>query len=189
MGCGKSTLLLQDLHNAGRDDSIVFTGSEFPVIESRIAGNVEARTARSRSQFATMLAGRKPKYVFVDEAQFLNEAAAKYVCWYADYNNITVRFYGLLSDFKGNMFPATSVIVPLANEFVQLPGLIPCSCGGHGSINARIVKGKIQREGAQILEADIKPSDVYYQVMCRMCWRKATESNPARPARVCRSPV
>lgn len=173
MGCGKSTLLMQDLYNAGNSQSVVFTGSEFPVIDSRIAGKIHAYTARRWFEFKAILNDSEmPKYIFVDECQFISAESGRGLCKFADDNNIKVRFYGLLSDFQGKMFPGVTSILPLADEFVTLPALIPCSCGGNGSINARIVNGEIQAEGSQILEADIEEAEVYYQVMCRKCWRE-----------------
>lgn len=174
MGCGKSTLLLQDLYNVGEANSLVFTGSEFPVIHSRIAGDRDAIHARELDDF-NMAVSDTPKYIkyiFVDECQFVTVNAAKWLCRLADIDGINLRFYGLLSDFRGEMFPGVSTVLPLANEHTPLPGLIPCSCGGHGSINARVVKGRVQTHGSQILEGDIRESDVYYQVMCRKCWRE-----------------
>ena len=103
MGCGKTTLLLQDVHNLGRR-SLVLTGSEFGSIQSRVFGTdkaLDAWTVRTAHDLTVPLACSKGVgYIFVDEAQFLNEGAVRKLFRHANDNGVNVRFYGLISDHR-----------------------------------------------------------------------------------------
>lgn len=171
MGCGKSTMLLQDYHNAG--GGLVLTGSKDPEVRSRPLGrSIPAASVRDIRDLSVPLAG-KPKYVFVDEAQFLTAGAVKAIIRYADKFHAIARFYGLVSDFRGNPFTGSSHIIALADEFVMLPSLIQCRCGGRAIINARIALGEVTTSGPQVVEGDIDKSEIYYEPLCRRCWRAA----------------
>lgn len=181
MGCGKTTLLIQDVHNV-TGSKAVFTGSEFGSIKSRAIGTsntIDGHYVRTTNDLAVPLAKGPYNYIFVDEAQFLDEGAVRTLFDYGHKNSTNLRFYGLMSDFRGRPFRGSAQIVALCDNYIRLPGLVPCWCGHDAIMNARVVQGAVVHEGSQILEADIKEADVYYRPLCRKHWYEKRLSREA----------
>ena len=86
--------------------------------------------------------------ILVDEANFLS---AKQIDWLAeicDVHNIPVLCYGLKTDFQGKLFEGAKRLFELADVIEEIPTI--CWCGKKAHFNARVVDGKIVRDGEQI---------------------------------------
>ena len=107
------------------------------------------------------------KWVLVDECQFLTEEQVDQLSDIVDFLNINVICYGLRTDFKSKLFPASKRLFELADGIEEIKS--SCQCGNKTSINARFnSEGKIITEGNQIL---VGGNDLYH-AMCRKCWKK-----------------
>ena len=111
--------------------------------------------------------GEKLYWVFIDECQFLTEEQINQLSDVVDYLNINVSCYGLRTDFKSKLFPASKRLFEIADEFEEVK--TRCECGRKSSINARIKSnGEIIKYGDQILVG----GDDMYHAMCRKCWKQ-----------------
>ena len=117
--------------------------------------------------------GRRVDYLIVDEAQFFTPEQIDQLAQLADDVQVDVYAFGIATDFRGRMFPGSARLFELADEVLPLQVEVLCWCGAAGRFNARVVGGKVAREGAQVVVADtVAGSDpagstVRYQVLCR----------------------
>ena len=109
---------------------------------------------------------RQPiRHVFVDEAQFLSLEQVEDLSYLTDVHDIEVHAYGLLTTYKGTLFPATKRILELADKIVQIENGMRCWCGSLATHNALFMCGDRVSQGKdEILD---KSDLVYYQVLCR----------------------
>ena len=106
------------------------------------------------------------KWVLVDECQFLTEEQVDQLSDVVDNLDINVMCYGLRTDFKTKLFPASKRLFELADEIEEIKS--SCDCGKRASINARFSPdGTIITEGNQILVG----GDDLYHAICRKCWK------------------
>jgi thymidine kinase len=107
------------------------------------------------------------RWVLVDECQFLAEEQVDQLSDIVDFLGINVICYGLRTDFKSKLFPASKRLFELADGIEEIKS--SCDCGTKASINARFNSdGKIITEGSQILVG----GDDLYHAVCRKCWKK-----------------
>lgn len=111
--------------------------------------------------------GDKPlKWILVDECQFLTEDQVDQLSDIVDYLDITVMCYGLRTDFKSHLFPASKRLFEIADTIEEIKS--SCECGKKAMINARFdSEGNILTEGSQILVG----GDDIYKPLCRKCWK------------------
>ena len=103
--------------------------------------------------------------VIVDEAQFLTKAQVEYLVHIVDDLGIPVIAYGLRADFKGNFFEGSQWLMAWADTIEEVKTI--CWCGKKAICNARVVDGKVAREGEQI----VLGGDEQYVSLCRKHWR------------------
>ena len=109
---------------------------------------------------------KKLKWILVDECQFLTEKQIDRLSDIVDYLKIDVICYGLRTDFKSKLFPATKRLFELADEIEEVKA--SCDCGKRASINARFNSdGELITNGSQILVG----GDDLYHAICRKCWK------------------
>src|SRR3569623_2816140 len=159
MNAGKSTILLQANFNYGERGMATMlwtaaldTRTERP-IESRIGLGADAQRfgpgtnlyeAVSKQHAETPLA-----CVLIDEAQFLTATQVWQCARLADEANIPVLCYGLRTDFRGELFPGSAVLLGIADTLVELKAV--CHCGRKATMNLRIDEaGNAVIEGEQI---------------------------------------
>ena len=81
--------------------------------------------------------------------------------------------FGLLTDFRGTLFPATARLLELADVRQELQVEARCWCGRPATHNARLVDGKQVYEGDVVVLGDIGgASEVTYELLCRRHWRE-----------------
>ncbi len=107
------------------------------------------------------------KWILVDECQFLTEEQVDQLSDIVDYLDVNVICYGLRTDFKSKLFPASKRLFELADDIEEVK--TSCDCGERASINARFnSEGKIITEGSQILVG----GDDLYHAICRRDWKE-----------------
>lgn len=82
---------------------------------------------------------------------------------------VPVLCYGLLNNFKCELFPASKRLVELSDSLQEIKSV--CKCGRKSTVNARRVNGIVVEDGPVILVG----GDETYENMCYWCWRKAIE--------------
>ena len=86
--------------------------------------------------------------VLIDEAQFLTAMQAWQCARLADEANIPVLCYGLRTDFRGDLFPGSAVLLGIADSLEELKAV--CHCGRKATMNLRVSDtGEAVDEGAQ----------------------------------------
>ncbi len=186
MDCGKSTLALQMDYNHARQGrrGIVLTRNDRsmgPRVTSRIGLAHDAIEVTDDLDLVALVqsrsdAGERPDYLICDEACFYTVAQVEQLADIVDVHHIDVFAFGLATDFRTELFPASRRLFELADEIARLQVEVLCWCGRQGRLNARIVRGAIAREGEQVVIGDTADAsdtseageaDVRYQVLCR----------------------
>lgn len=108
----------------------------------------------------------KPTVMFADEVQFYSKNQIRQLCDIVDDYGINVFAFGLRASFKGELFPATEVLMALADTIREVKTV--CECGSKATINVLIDK-----EGRAVSEGEsIQIGDSSYLALCRKCWKK-----------------
>ncbi len=183
MDCGKSTLALQMDYNHARQgrQGLVLTRNDRAgggQITTRIgleraAIEVTDDTDLTELVRARWAAGSAIDYLICDEAQFYTVDQVEQLADLVDRYDVDVYAFGLASDFRSELFPATRRLMELADDVSRLQVEVLCWCGRIGRLNARVVGGAVAREGAQVVigDTDIDDGNVRYQVLCRRHYR------------------
>ena len=103
--------------------------------------------------------------MIVDEAQFLTKAQVEELVRIVDEQNIPVIAYGLRTDFQGNFFEGSQWLMAWADTIEEVKTI--CWCGKKAICNARVVDGKVIKQGDQILLG----GNSQYTSLCRKHWR------------------
>ncbi len=86
--------------------------------------------------------------VLIDEAQFLTAMQVWQCARIADEGGIPVLCYGLRTDFRGDLFPGSAVLLGIADALEELKAV--CHCGRKATMNLRVsASGEAVGEGAQ----------------------------------------
>jgi len=106
--------------------------------------------------------------VLVDEAQFLEPSQVWQLARLADEAGIPVLCYGLRTDFQGELFPGSAVLLGIADALVELKAV--CHCGRKATMNLRVDgAGVAVKQGAQ---TEIGGNDRYV-ALCRKHFSQA----------------
>lgn len=191
MNCGKSTLALQidfTESTAGRR-GVRFTCKDRAgesVISSRIGLAEQAVEVPSEFSFWAFVAGeyaagRRVDYLVCDEAQFYTIAQIDDLARIVDDLGIDVHCFGILHDFRTEMFPASARLVELADRIEWLQARPRCWCGSPATHNARTIGGVMVTEGSQVVVGDTAPgAEVAYEVLCRKHHRRRETASIAK---------
>jgi thymidine kinase len=185
MNAGKSSSLLQaDFNYRERGmRTMVWTAA----LDTRSAGMVQSRIGlesaahlytRQTDLWAEVMAANQSAplakgldCVLVDEAQFLEPAQVWQLARLADEGGIPVLCYGLRTDFQGELFPGSAVLLGIADALVELKAV--CHCGRKATMNLRVDEsGAPVRQGEQ---TEIGGNDRYL-ALCRKHFRAALAS-------------
>jgi len=158
MNAGKSTTLLQaDFNYRERGmDTMLWTAaidnrSDRP-IASRIGLEADAhRYTPGTNLWREVMAQHEDSplaCVLIDEAQFLTALQAWQCARLADEAKIPVLCYGLRTDFRGDLFPGSAVLLGIADSLEELKAV--CHCGRKATMNLRVSDtGEAVGEGEQ----------------------------------------
>ena len=195
MGSGKSTLALQIHHNLSRRHKrgllLSQLDREGARVSSRLGVSVEAVQVSPvvdlfhlASRFAADHAGID--YLVCDEAQFYTPEQTDQLGLVVDVLNADVYAFGLITDFRGTLFPGTQRLLEIADERVQLQVEARCWCGERATFNARLVNGAIVYEGEVVVVGDTGDAAgtplfgdvVTYELLCRRHYRSGETGRP-----------
>jgi len=182
MDCGKSTLALQVAYTeseAGRKGRLftMLDRSGEPAITSRIGLTAPATEVTGELDFwryvvAELTAGQRIDFLVCDEAQFFTVAHVDQLARVVDELQIDVFCFGILTDFRTQLFPASQRLVELCDRMELLQVRPRCWCGEPATHNARTVNGEMVTEGSQVVVGDTDSAEVAYQVLCRRHHRR-----------------
>ncbi|HET9421299.1 MAG TPA: thymidine kinase [Nocardioides sp.] len=204
MDSGKSTLALQTNHNhaargrAGR----IFTSHDRAgeaLVSSRLGLTHDAIEVAPAFDFwnyvvDSLTSGARIDYLICDEAQFYTREQVDQLAKIADELQIDVFCFGILTDFRTELFPGSARLVELADttEVLQVEAL--CWCGKRATHNARTEDGVMVTEGEVIVVGDIDerggpPAEVAYEVLCRQHHRRRLTAARARAVSLTADPL
>ncbi|WP_086608855.1 thymidine kinase [Erythrobacter donghaensis] len=178
MNAGKSSHLLQaDFNYRERGmRTMLWTAA----LDSRSEGMVKSRIGLESDAhrfhtdtdlWAVVSAAHKVEpldCVMVDEAQFLTPDQVWQLARLADEGGIPVLCYGLRTDFQGELFPGSAVLLGIADALVELKAV--CHCGRKATMNLRVDEsGAAVRQGQQ---TEIGGNDRYV-ALCRKHFSEA----------------
>jgi thymidine kinase len=178
MNAGKSSHLLQaDFNYRERGmATMLWTAA----LDSRSGGQVKSRIglesaahkfAPDTDLWTTISAAHTVEpldCVLVDEAQFLQPEQVWQLARLADEAGIPVLCYGLRTDFQGELFPGSAVLLGIADALVELKAV--CHCGRKATMNLRVDEsGAAVRQGQQ---TEIGGNDRYV-ALCRRHFSEA----------------
>ena len=187
MNAGKSPTLLQCSYNyreRGMTTLILLpeidTRDGAGKVTSRIGLAADAVTFNIADNLLTMVTKHHRREtlhcVLVDEAQFLSARQVRQLSDVCDTLDIPVMAYGLRTDFQGNLFSGSEVLLAWADTLAEIKTI--CHCGRKATMVLRIDdSGRPIKDGRQI---QIGGNERYVSVCRRhfkegMCERSADE--------------
>ena len=182
MNSGKSMHLLAKAYNFEERNipfillkSSIDTRDGSNVIHSRALGSRECITVSPSTNILSLVKNEivntniYPKWVMVDEAQFLTEKQIDELSDLVDKQDINVICYGLRTDFRTQLFPGSKRLFEIADSFEEIKS--SCYCNSKTIFNARIDEFKnIITDGEQIEIG----GDTRYTSLCRKCYFEKT---------------
>jgi thymidine kinase len=204
MDSGKSTLALQTNHNhaaRGRRGRI-FTSHDRAgeaLVSSRLGLTHDAIEVAPDFDFwgyvvDSLTGGARIDYLICDEAQFYTRYQIDQLAKIADELQIDVFCFGILTDFRTELFPGSARLVELADttEVLQVEAL--CWCGKRATHNARTEDGVMVTEGEVIVVGDVEeqggpPAEVAYEVLCRQHHRRRLTAARAQAVSMSADPL
>ena len=196
MDCGKSTLALQMDYNHSRQGrrGLVLTRndrSQQAKVTTRIGLAHDAIEVTDELNLLDLVRqrwvdGARLDYLICDEACFYTVAQVEQMADLVDVHDVDVFAFGLATDFRAELFPASRRLFELADEVQRLQVEVLCWCGRAGQLNARVVGAVVARDGEQVVIGDTAAEpgleDVRYQVLCRRHHRSGDlGGSPAGP--------
>lgn len=187
MNAGKSTALLQVAHNYEERGMVVllFTAAH----DDRVgAGQIGSRLGLQRSAHTfgadtefdrarlQALAGTVPACVLFDEAQFLTPAQVRQLHRMAHVEHLPVICWGLRSDFQGEAFAGSALLLTLADEVEEMRSI--CACARKATMNIRLdADGRRVQRGAQVVIG----GNERYRAVCPACFYSDDATAPLAP--------
>ena len=180
MNAGKSTILLQASHNyreRGMNTLLLTAAFDDRAgkgrIGSRIGLGAEALTFAADTDIEQLIRRVHQQQaldcLLVDEAQFLSVDQVWQLSVVVDQLNIPVMCYGLRTDFRGQLFPGSAVLLAVADTLREIRTI--CHCGRKATMVTRLTEtGETVTDGAQI---EIGGNDKYVS-LCRVHWKEMT---------------
>jgi len=183
MGSGKSTVALQIHHNLTNRQlfGLLLTSMdrEGRQVTSRLGVAAPAiEVAPDSDLYALALANWPIHYMICDEVQFYTKEQCEDLARVVDDLEVDVYAFGLLTDFRGELFDGTKRMLELADEHSALQVEARCWCGARATHNARVVNGGVVYEGDTVVVGDTRDADqplfgdsVRYELLCRSHFR------------------
>ncbi|WP_256719482.1 thymidine kinase [Paenibacillus odorifer] len=176
MNASKSANLIMDWHNLKTNGKHVLAFK--PTLDIRDYGYITSRAIETKIPAGLvtpdidgimycMTKTFMPRTVLVDEVQFLTAKQIDELASIVDKLGVTVQAYGLMTNFKGELFEGSKRLVELADVVERIRS--ECTeCSNEGLINARFVDGVLQTDGLEVVVG----AEQLYKVLCRSCYSK-----------------
>ena len=84
-------------------------------------------------------------YLVCDEAQFYTGAQVEQLAQVVDELDVDVYAFGLLTDFRGKLFPGSARLLEIADERLELQVQARCWCGKAATHNATTMGAGLRR--------------------------------------------
>jgi len=208
MDSGKSTLALQTNHNhaaRGRQGRI-FTSHDragTATLSSRLGLRHDAIEVPDDFNFWTYVVdaltlGGRIDYLICDETQFYLPGQIDQLSRVVDELQIDVFAFGILTDFRTQLFPASARLVELADRMHVLQVEALCWCGRRATHNARTENGVMVTQGEVIVVGDIDGAaagtehadpEIGYEVLCRQHHRRGLTAERAQAVSMIGEPL
>ena len=185
MGSGKSTMALQIHHNLAKRDlyGLLLTAldREGAQVTSRLGVAAQAVEVQADLDLYALAVNHWPlHYLVCDEAQFYTPEQCDQLARVVDDLGVDVFAFGLITDFRGNLFEGTKRLLEIADERVPMQVEARCWCGARATHNARVVNGIVVYEGETVVVGDTEGQTdqplfgdvVRYELLCRSHYRK-----------------
>ena len=185
MGSGKSTMALQIHHNLAKRDlyGLLLTAldREGAQVTSRLGVAAQAVEVQADLDLYALAVNHWPlHYLVCDEAQFYTPEQCDQLARVVDDLGVDVFAFGLITDFRGNLFEGTKRLLEIADERVPMQVEARCWCGARATHNARVVNGTVVYEGETVVVGDTEGQTdqplfgdvVRYELLCRSHYRK-----------------
>ena len=166
MDCGKSTLALQMDHNHAARGRVgrIFTSHDRAgesMLSSRLGLSIDAIEVTADFNFwhyvvDSLTSGGRIDYLVCDEAQFYTPDQIDQLARLVDDLQIDVFAFGILTDFRTQLFPGSARLVELADRVNVLQVEALCWCGERATHNARTENGEMVVEGEVIVVGDVE---------------------------------
>ena len=181
MNAGKSAILLQAAYNYRERgmEVMLWTSGHYGAdqsasmgeIESRIGLRADAHLYRGETDLYTAIKAQNERTpisaIFFDEAQFLTKQQVWQLARIGDDYGLPVLCYGLRTDFQGELFPGSAVLLALADDLREARTI--CHCGRKATMTARMDEhGNAIKNGEQVSVAK-----AVYVSLCRKHWEEA----------------
>ena len=207
MDSGKSTLALQTNHNhaaRGRVGRIFTTHDRAgaATLSSRLGLTHDAIEVEPDFDFwryvvDTLTQGGRIDYLICDEAQFYSRNQIDQLAKVVDELQIDVFAFGILTDFRSQLFEGSSRLVELADRMNVLQVEALCWCGKRATHNARTENGVMVTEGDVIVVGDVESTDaqpadvpeIAYEVLCRQHHRRRLTAARAKAVSLAPEPL
>jgi thymidine kinase len=180
MGSGKSTLALQIHHNLSRRGLLGLLCTQLDRDGARVSSRLGVSAAAvdvgpKLDLFALATQFREQHggidFLVCDEAQFYTPAQVEQLARVVDELGAEVHALGLLTDFRGKLFPGSARFLELADERQELQVEARCWCGERATQNARVVNGVQVFDGEVVVVGDTGgDAEVVYELLCRRHW-------------------
>lgn len=114
------------------------------------------------------------KFIIIDESNFLTKQQAEQLGKIVDELNITVMAYGLMTNFKGELFEGSKRLLEISDRIEQIYVRSRCKCGKTAIFNARFINGKYLKNGQEIIidKKNGTTNNIEYVPMCRKCFNE-----------------
>ena len=204
MDSGKSTLALQTNHNhaaRGRVGRIFTTHDRAgeALVSSRLGLTHEAIEVSEDFNFwqyvvGSLTQGGRIDYLICDEAQFYSPGQVDQLAKIVDELQIDVFAFGILTDFRSELFPGSRRLVELADRTLVLQVEALCWCGKRATHNARTENGVMVIEGEVVVVGDVDdhdkpPAEISYEVLCRQHHRRRLTAARAKAVSLAPEPL
>lgn len=180
MGSGKSTLALQIHHNLEVRglQGVVLTklDREGGKVTSRLGVSAPAVEVQPGLDLYVLVVERPGlQYLVCDEVQFYSTEQCDQLARVVDELGVDVYAFGLITDFRGQLFEGTRRMLEIADERVEMQVEARCWCGARATHNARLVNGVVVYEGETVVVGDTEDDPeqplfgdvVRYELLCR----------------------
>ncbi|HEX4983958.1 MAG TPA: thymidine kinase [Ilumatobacteraceae bacterium] len=184
MGSGKSTLALQIHHNLATRElyGLLLTclDRDGHQVTSRLGVAAPAIHVDPELDLHALAVAHWPiHYIVCDEAQFYTPQQIDELGRVVDDLEVDVYAFGLITDFRGELFDGTKRLLEIADERVPLQVEARCWCGSRATHNARVVNGVLVYEGETVMVGDTADASaqrlfgdtVRYELLCRRHYR------------------